>query len=505
MQTRRDQVQAHLFTLSRVQAGLVRGEPDAPEVPMRRFSFGTVAGGVAAVVALAGFAAFGFVSPGSGKGFQKEGTLVVVKDNGARYLYLSGALHPVVNRSSALLITGGSALKPRTVTVKAIREVPRGPAVGIVGAPEGLPPARGLDRGGWTVCSGTADDGRGRRVPQVSVYVGERPEGLRILGPGEALRVSTGPGRGGTQHLAWTGRRYEVSGPNALTALGLSHVPPLTVGDAWLNTLTEGPGLEQDDVPGRGGAGVAIGGLATRIGQVVRDEVNDRHFLVWAEGITPLTATEAALVLGDPRTAPAYPAGDPVAVPVSPGAVAQTAITNRPLNRAGLPPVPPVPVADPGTGLVPCVAVEPGRGPQAPASVRLAVRTGPAGRDPEPAGLARPGSPAADGGALADRVVVPAGRGVLAQEESTAGDTSPTLFLVTDAGVKYPLATPEVAGTLGYGGVAPVPVPGRILSLVPTGPVLDPTSARRPLAADPGVAPPPAPPDQPDPAPGTNT
>ncbi|MFF3371496.1 type VII secretion protein EccB [Streptomyces sp. NPDC002680] len=488
MQTRRDQVQAHLFTLSRITAGLTRGEPDAPETPMRRFSLGTMAGAMLGVVALGGFAAFGFISPGSSKAFQKEGTLVVVKETGSRYLFLSGALHPVTNYSSALLITGKNSLKPQTVTTKAIQDVQRGPTVGIVGAPEGLPAARSLDRDAWAVCSAETDDGQGGTTPVVTAYVGGRPEGLRDLGDDQALSVRAPDG---TSFLAWTDRRFAAPNRNALTALGFANVAAFPVGNAWLNSLAAGPDLTQTDVPGRGEPGVTVGGLATRIGQVLQDDTNGNFFLVWGEGITPLTRTEATLVLGDPRTAPAYPDGNPVAIEANSAAIAQTALTDRKLNEAGLPPNPPTPVGDPGTGsTLPCVRIKPGAGTNGEATVRVAVRESADGTgSPPQAGLQRPATPAADGGTLADRVVVPAGRGVLAREQSTAGDTSPTLFLITDSGVKYPLATPDVAKTLGYDTASAVPVPSQVLALVPTGPVLDPDAAKRPLAADPGTRP----------------
>ncbi|MER6998690.1 type VII secretion protein EccB [Streptomyces sp. NPDC000410] len=502
MQTRRDQVQAHLFTLSRVQSGLLRGEPDAPETPMRRFSLGTMAGALVGVVVMAGFAAFGFISPGSSKAFQKEGTLVIVKDKGARYLYLGGALHPVANYSSALLITGQRTLKPQNVTAKAIKNVPRGPAVGIVGAPEGLPDAKSMDRGPWAICSTEVDDGNGGRRPVVTAYAGGRPEGLRVLRDTEAIGVE---GTDGKAYVAYTDRRFEATSRNALTALGFANVSSFRVGDAWINALSAGPDLEQDDVPGRGTAGVTVGGVATRVGQVLQDDANGNFFLVWKDGITPMTRTEATLVLGDPRTAAAYPDGNPVALRVNSAAIAQTAITDRQLNQGGLPPVPPTPVADPGTGTTtPCVQVEPAKNPAAPSTVRVAVRTGQPNAV-SPAGIGLPAGPPAgqapSGTTLADRVVVPAGRGVLAQEQGSAGDLSPTLFLITDSGVKYPLATPQVAQTLGYNTAAAVPVPSSVLALVPSGPVLDPEAAKRPLAFAPGSVP--QAPAEPAPAPSS--
>ncbi|RSS54757.1 type VII secretion protein EccB, partial [Streptomyces sp. WAC06614] len=63
-----------------------------------------------------------------------------------------------------------------------------------------------------------------------------------------------------------------------------------------------------------------------------------------------------------------------------------------------------------------------------------------------------------------------------------------TSYLITDAGVKYPLASAETAERLGYGGSEPVAVPAALLGLLPTGPSLDPARALASGAAAPEAA-----------------
>jgi len=63
------------------------------------------------------------------------------------------------------------------------------------------------------------------------------------------------------------------------------------------------------------------------------------------------------------------------------------------------------------------------------------------------------------------------------------GDTTAntTTYLVSDQGVKYALPrvdTDKVLASLGYGGIAPQPVPVYLLSLLPIGPTFDPVLAR---------------------------
>ena len=89
-----------------------------------------------------------------------------------------------------------------------------------------------------------------------------------------------------------------------------------------------------------------------------------------------------------------------------------------------------------------------------------------------------------DGTRLAERIVVPGGRAALVKIQPAPGDTTAitTTYLVTDRGIKYALPrvnTIEVQSWLGYEGIAPSPVPGFLLALLPNGPVLDPELAEK--------------------------
>jgi hypothetical protein len=80
-------------------------------------------------------------------------------------------------------------------------------------------------------------------------------------------------------------------------------------------------------------------------------------------------------------------------------------------------------------------------------------------------------------GTMADRVSVPVGTGVVARERPAPGATPGTAFLVTDTGMRFPLPDGQVMNALGYGEPDVVAVPGQLLRLLPTGPVLDPADA----------------------------
>src|SRR5262249_14383000 len=136
---------------------------------------------------------------------------------------------------------------------------------------------------------------------------------------------------------------------------------------------------------------------------------------------------------------------------------------------------PTVPDAAPAAPAGPAGTAGPA-GPAGPASPAVpavpAVPASPAG----PAGTAGP----AGSGAGVDRILVPRRRGAIV-EAAAAPDAPPgtgTLSLVTDAGLRYPLASPDLLGVLGYSGVTPQRVPAGLVALLPSGPPLDPAALR---------------------------
>jgi hypothetical protein len=84
------------------------------------------------------------------------------------------------------------------------------------------------------------------------------------------------------------------------------------------------------------------------------------------------------------------------------------------------------------------------------------------------------------GAMLADRIAVRRGHGAVVEAAPGATASGGALSLVTDNGLRYPIAKPEVLNKLGYAGVKPVRIPAQLVAMLPTGPSLDPVAARRP-------------------------
>src|SRR5262249_12061978 len=151
MQSRREQVQAYRFLTRRIVAGLLMGEPETNERPMRRFALALFGAGLIATVIFAGVGIYGLVRPGGGR--PAEHSLILERGSGAKFLYLQGRLHPVLNWTSARLIAGQAAPDVKTMSQDSLRGIPRGRPVGIAGLPDELPDSSALLGLPWSVCS----------------------------------------------------------------------------------------------------------------------------------------------------------------------------------------------------------------------------------------------------------------------------------------------------------------------------------------------------------------
>jgi ESX secretion system ATPase EccB len=449
MHNRRDEVQAHLFVVSRLSSGLLLADPDATDPPMRRTTRGLVIGLVLGLIAVVGVGIYGFLIPGGSKSWRAEGTLVTEKQTGARYLYTGGVLRPVANYTSALLIMG-TRLAVRRVAATSLSGTPIGAPVGIEGAPDRLPGAKDLRKDAWQVCSSAGADGTPVSTLDVAIPETEPPvdRGLLVSAPGDV------------EYLIWHDRRFRLpDGPKTAELLGYATVRPYPVGAAFVNAIPAGADLAFPEVRGIGRVGPRLSGSPTRVGQVFverRPGSAEQHFLLTRDGLMPLTPTLVALRKGG---------GGVTAIDA---ATASRHLTTAPGNdpSSGLPPTPPA-VTDVPPGEQPCVRVGSAR------TTVAFVADGKVGGFPvtERAQTTPPCS-------AIDRIGVPPGRGVLAYARSDGGHAATgAAFLVTAERVKYPLEGGAALKNLGYDKVGAMPVPVSLLDLLPTGPRLDPAAA----------------------------
>jgi hypothetical protein len=208
---------------------------------------------------------------------------------------------------------------------------------------------------------------------------------------------------------------------------------------------------------------------------------DDAFHLVRPDGLERLTKTEAALLLGDPATAAAYPGSTVQPVVVAAGAAATA--PPGPASGSGSDDADDVPAAPPHPaellpGQVPCARHDTAAGD--PDTSLVAAYPPPTSAVPA---VGVPGV-AADS-RIAGRIGVAPGWGCLARPLLPSGAGGASYYLVTDLGVKYPVPTRELAATLGYDASGAALVPASMLALLPTGPALDPAALGP--SAPPGV------------------
>ncbi|CAO5147363.1 ESX secretion system ATPase EccB [Frankia sp. AiPs1] len=451
MQSRRDQVDAHNYLLTRLTSALVRAEPDALELPTRRDTRGLVGGAVLAVLMLGVVAIWALLFSGGSTVWRQPGKLIIEKSTGSRFLLQDGELRPVRNLASARLALDGPA-DPVSVSSGRLAKVPRGEPLGSLDAPDLLPAANKVNTGVWRACAtvsvGGVSTGGAAAGTTVRVDIGG-PASTRRLADGGALVSAGGP-----EYLLWRGRRLALGRPWAADVLGYGDTRPIAVDPVWLALLPAGPDLVPVDVPGRGGPGPAVGGRPATLGQLFAATAPGGtakvHYLLLSSGLVPLSATQAALALGE---AGAAPEGQ-----LTPTELVTTPRATLPEGQQALPATPP-PLRTPADGEALCVQSA-GRPDAGTLDVVLGVPPATAGTH-APGGVAvsvRPG-----GGALL------VGRADVAARDQRA-------VLVDGAGVRYRLDG-DALRALGFTAEQATVVPPRLVALLPAGPPL--TTPRR--------------------------
>lgn len=416
--------------------------------PMRAQFRALVAGAVLAVLLVAGAGIYGVIRPAPSVADAR----IVAADTGGLFVLVDEVMHPVPNLASARLVAG-APLPARTVAQRSVSSYPRGPALGIPGAPASLPGPGDPDTATWTVC----DD------PAAGTAVLAGPPAAAAAGDSAAALVATPAGDWLLYHHERDGRQRPVRARLADDAvavrrvLGLDGAAARPISQALLNTFPAEPDLAVPDIVGGGAPGP--GPLRQiPVGTVIRSlGVDDRpsYFVVLRDGVQPVPARAAEALRGADRTSPGE------VRQVSPGLLTAVPVVHRlPLDH--FPAVAPQLV---DADAVLCRSWEhPGGTGQARESLVVAAHLPlPGGARVVTLGSADGGGPGLDGVYLrpgtAERVAVPGGE-----------------YYVTDAGVRYRLAEAEVAQVLGLPGHAR-PAPWPVLSLLPAGPALARESA----------------------------
>src|SRR5687767_5351966 len=131
MATKKDLVEAHAFSRRRLITAFVSGAPGGREVEPVRPGRVLIGGIALSVLLLAGAAIAGFLIGRPNSAWLEEGSFVISKETGERYVVLRGGDDPLLQRVpnylSAQLLLGESELSANRVSDTYIREVALGP------------------------------------------------------------------------------------------------------------------------------------------------------------------------------------------------------------------------------------------------------------------------------------------------------------------------------------------------------------------------------------------
>ncbi len=405
MATKKDLIDAQSYSRRRLLAAFTAGAPGGKEVEPKSPLKAVIGGVVLAAMVLLGGVFYGFANPGLPLGWESN-RLVMVKDTGSRYLSVEGTLYPVLNTTSARLLVEANEFQVISTDSGSIADIPVGPVIGIVGAPDDVPAASALAGSGWTACAA--------------------PAGTAVSVPGDPDAEETGAGvvvvSEGKTYVVAGGYRYAVSAQNAdavLRSAGLAEATEVQVDSRWLNLFDEGAPLEALNIER---AGEPLGDGSLVIGAVVYPESSTNRFLVTEDGelaaISPLAYQMYLLGTGS------YLGGE--------REVAPSAIATLPTASAGA-----------GAANWPTDPLEPFARESAPCGLLQHSSSGIASTT-----LAQAPIPEAGGVQVASRagaLVASGGRG----DQSTL-----ELVLVDESGTAFPLPAADAAvlSRLGYDG-----------------------------------------------------
>ncbi len=452
MATKKDLVEAHAFSKRRLITAFVSGAPGGREVEPVRPGRVLIGGIALSVLLLAGAAIAGFLIGRPNSAWLEQGSFVISKETGERYVVLRGGedalLQRVPNYLSAQLLLGEPELSANRVSDTYIREVALGPDLGIDGAPT-LPAAEDLIDDGWTACT-AADTGVKLTITEDPGVAELRQSAFVVSSGGSVWLIAPSPAGGGHRlRLPDDPTTADViAGRLGFDATSTAPKVP----EEWLNLFPEGPALDRASFGLSGvGSPVAYPGAETdlsgfSVGDLVRTP--SRSYLLGQDGPVPLS--EFAAVVYDAVGSPAQDLDEDLRATLAASSYPGEWPTDAPASDAGV-------------DL--CAVLHPGGEGEA-AEVRLA-------------GTPR-GEVAATGiGPQSHEVDVAPSGGAYVRSGADEAATDGTPYVIDTKAQKYQLVGPDVALFIGYGDSAAPVVPNTWLELLEEGRSLSVNSARR--------------------------
>ncbi|ORV87505.1 type VII secretion protein EccB [Mycobacterium interjectum] len=322
----RTQVTGYQFLARRTAMALTRWRVRMEIEPGRRQTLAVVASVSASLVICLGALLWSFLSP---SGQINESPIIADRDSGALYVRVGDKLYPALNLASARLITGRPD-NPHLVRSSQIANLPRGPLVGIPGAPSNFAPKTPA-ASSWLVCD-TVAGSTGTGAPSgVTVTVIDGTPDLsghrQVLNGSDAVVLRYGD-------EAWVvrqGRRSKIDATNRSVLLPLGLTPEQVsmakpMSRALYDALPVGPELTVPEIPNAGSA-ATFGGAPGPVGTViVTPQISgpQQYSLVLADGVQTLPPLVAQILQNA-----GGPGGNTKPVTVEPSALAKMPVVNK--------------------------------------------------------------------------------------------------------------------------------------------------------------------------------
>ncbi|OBF17792.1 type VII secretion protein EccB [Mycobacterium kubicae] len=475
--TTRAQVNGYRFLIRRLEHALIRADSRMIHDPMRGQIRSLLVGLVIAVLITGACGVLAFFKPSPNIG---NAQILLSSSNGGLYVRIGDQLHPVLNLASARMITGKPDT-PKAVSDKWLNQMPRGPMIGIIGAPTSIRAGADMRTSGWTVCDTVATPDVTKSIGvasvQTTVVAGDLVlnDDIRAAGPAQMLLVRSGD----SVYLVYDGKRALIDPADAavVDALHLQNAQPRPVSAALLNALPLVPPIRSVTIDAAGAVNPIFS--AYPVGSIVKtvDSRGEQLYVVLPNGLQPVSSATADIIrYSNPNDAAAQGSRE-----VSPSLVSRVPIVHS-LPVDHYPSVSPQVVnAEPDR--VVCMAWERGNS-AAQATIRLLVGH----RLPLPDGAQPVSLATGDGnGPGVDSVYLKPGTGEYVQATGGEADSRAMgqLFYISDTGVRYHIKDLPTAAALGVTGVhdprldADIPqfAPWPVLSLLPAGPELSQEAA----------------------------
>lgn len=487
------QISGWRFLFRRIEHALVRRDASMLDDPQRGRSTALSLGVVLACLLVAGSAVLAFFKPAKQIG---DSHIIAEQGSGALYVHLGGRLFPALNLTSARLIVGAPE-NPVQVSSDELAKYPRGPVVGIPGAPGNIAQPHAKDSS-WAVCD-TTRMGASAPVDQSTGLPTTRISPIRVTVIGSALTetdasqpLADGDARllreGSTTWLVYADHDHGIVraainlGDSAVTlALGIDATAPVMPASAGLvRAIPEAPPLRVPEVPGAGQMATLSSGQSVAIGSVLTVAGVDRtasYYLVSQSGVVQINSMLAAMF----RNADSH--GSVSSTTVDPDVIAAN------LRPGGWPgtasyPTGPLHILDPEQNGTTCYRWTRGSADPNSATGLLVGRQLPLAADDQ--SLAVPlvtGS--GPGGATADAAYLgrDTGRFVRVTGADPASPLRESLFWISNSGVRYGIDAKLDANSTDPTITAlnvrdPVLAPWSIVSLFAVGPDLSQKDAR---------------------------